>query len=101
MHGTAADATIFAYSIWKSAGADETARGNRANATIREDGIMACCEICGKGASTGHQISHSDKKSKRQWKPNLQKVTVRKNGNTRKLLVCTKCIKAGKVERLQ
>jgi large subunit ribosomal protein L28 len=57
------------------------------------------CEICGKGRQKGHLISHSHKVSNRHLKPNLQSVKVRKGGKITRILVCTKCIKAGKVER--
>jgi len=58
------------------------------------------CAICGKTASVGNQISASDKHSKRRWQPNLQKVTVLVNGARKKMLVCTSCIRAGKVTKV-
>jgi large subunit ribosomal protein L28 len=57
------------------------------------------CEICGKGSLKGHNISHSHKISIRHTQPNLQRVKVRKGGRITHILVCTKCLKAGKVER--
>jgi len=57
------------------------------------------CEICGKGAQKGHQISHSHKVSNRRFEVNLQSVRVRQDGKVRRILVCAKCLKAGKVER--
>ena len=33
------------------------------------------------------------------FRPNIQKVTIRENGHVRKANICTKCMKAGKVER--
>jgi len=57
------------------------------------------CAICGKTASVGSQISSSGKHSKRRFKPNLQKVTALVNGKRRKILVCTSCIRAGKVTK--
>lgn len=57
------------------------------------------CEICGKGDLKGHQISHSHKVSNRRFKVNLQPVKVRRGGKVVRMLVCTKCLKAGKVER--
>ena len=32
------------------------------------------CEICGKGMMTGMNVSHSHLKTKRTWKPNIQRV---------------------------
>lgn len=58
------------------------------------------CEICGKTAQKGHAISHSHKISNRRFEVNLQRVKVRKDGKIRRILVCTKCLKAGKVERI-
>jgi large subunit ribosomal protein L28 len=47
----------------------------------------------------GHQISHSHKVSNRRFKVNLQPVKVRRGSKVLRMLVCTKCLKAGKVER--
>ncbi len=60
---------------------------------------MAKCAVCGKGTVTGNQISHSHIKTKRTWAPNLQKVKVLVNGSTKRLLVCTRCLRSGKVQR--
>ncbi|ACR80349.1 MULTISPECIES: 50S ribosomal protein L28 [Kosmotoga] len=57
------------------------------------------CEICGKRPTTGNTVSHSNKKNKRWWKPNVQKVKVIVDGEVKKMRVCTKCLKAGKVQR--
>ena len=39
------------------------------------------CELCGKGVSFGHNVSHSNHKSARTWKPNVQKTTIMIDGN--------------------
>lgn len=58
------------------------------------------CEVCGKKPVAGRSISHSHKVSNRVFRPNIQKVTIKdKNGHVRKANICTKCMKAGKVER--
>ncbi len=57
------------------------------------------CEVCGKGDQKGHNISHSHKVSNRRFKPNLQLVKVRKGTKVQRMLVCTKCLKAGKIDR--
>ncbi|MCL7451892.1 MAG: 50S ribosomal protein L28 [Anaerolineae bacterium] len=54
---------------------------------------MAKCDICGKTPSFGHNVSHSNVKTKRQWKPNIQKVTIFKEGNPQTLKVCTRCLR--------
>lgn len=57
------------------------------------------CEVCGKKPSFGFSISHSHRKTKRRWNPNVQKVRVVVDGTPGHMTVCTKCIKAGKVPR--
>lgn len=58
------------------------------------------CEVCGKGAQNGHQISHSHKISNRRFEVNLQRVKVREGSRIHTMLVCTKCLKAGKVQKV-
>lgn len=55
------------------------------------------CEICGKKPVTGHNISHAHNRTKRRWLPNLQSVRASVNGRTKRMRVCTQCIKVGKV----
>lgn len=57
------------------------------------------CDICGKGPTVGNRVSHSTRHTKHVWKPNLQSARVVVDGLTRKLKVCTKCLKSGKVEK--
>lgn len=58
------------------------------------------CEICGKAPSTGNNVSHSHRKTKRVFRPNIQKVSIKEaNGHVRKANVCTSCLKADKVTR--
>jgi large subunit ribosomal protein L28 len=57
------------------------------------------CEICGKEPVSGNNISHAHNVTKRVFLPNLQSVRVSENGVTRRIKVCTKCIKAGKIQR--
>ncbi|MBM7856190.1 large subunit ribosomal protein L28 [Desulfohalotomaculum tongense] len=57
------------------------------------------CEICGKGVASGFQISHSHIRTKRKWKPNLQRVRAVVNGSPKRILVCTRCLRSGKVQR--
>jgi large subunit ribosomal protein L28 len=54
---------------------------------------MAKCELCGKTPSFGHSVSHSNVKTKRQWKPNIQKVTVYEGGKPQRMKLCTRCIR--------
>ncbi|MEW6242987.1 MAG: 50S ribosomal protein L28 [Bacillota bacterium] len=57
------------------------------------------CDICGKGQSVGHNVSHSQIKTKRLWTPNLQKVRAEVDGTVKRLNVCTRCIRSGRVKR--
>ncbi|MHB8779908.1 MAG: 50S ribosomal protein L28 [Candidatus Geothermincolia bacterium] len=57
------------------------------------------CDVCGKKPSFGFNISHSHRKTKRRWNPNIQKVRVVERGATVRKNVCTKCLKANKVAR--
>jgi large subunit ribosomal protein L28 len=60
---------------------------------------MAKCEICNKGVSFGIKVSHSHRRSNKMWKPNIRKVRAIVNGEHRRVYVCTRCLRSGKVER--
>ena len=60
---------------------------------------MAKCSICGKGVHFGNNVSHSNRKTKAIWKPNVKSVRAKVNGATNKIYVCTSCLKSGLVER--
>ncbi|MBT3392883.1 MAG: 50S ribosomal protein L28 [Elusimicrobiaceae bacterium] len=53
------------------------------------------CKICGKGSVAGHSYSHSHKKTKRVFKPNLQKQKIVLDKKTQSVYVCTACIRSG------
>ena len=55
------------------------------------------CTICGKKPSVGNRVSHANNKSKRRFKPNLQRVRAMIQGSVRRIRVCTRCIRSGKV----
>jgi large subunit ribosomal protein L28 len=57
------------------------------------------CASCGKKPSFGNNRSHSMVATKRRFNPNLQRVRVLLNGVARRAYVCTKCLKAGKVQK--
>ncbi len=54
---------------------------------------MAKCAVCGKGPQFGHNVSHSMRHTKRQWKPNIQKTTIYEDGQKKTIKVCTRCLK--------
>ena len=58
------------------------------------------CEICGKGPRSGNNVSHANNKTRRRWLPNLQKVRAKVNGAAQTVRICTRCIKAGKIEKI-
>ena len=64
---------------------------------------MAKCAICEKTASHGNKLSitrsHISKRSSRTWKPNLRSVKAEIDGEVKRIQVCAKCLKNGKVKR--
>ena len=58
---------------------------------------MASCEICGKSVQFGNNVSHSNKKTRKIWRPNVRKIRVLEAGRVQRKNVCTRCIRAGKV----
>ena len=57
------------------------------------------CEICGKRPVVGYNVSHAHNKTKKRWYPNLQRVRALQNGRTRRMTVCTSCIRSGLVAK--
>lgn len=55
------------------------------------------CEICGKGPITGNRVSHSNRKTKRRFLPNLHKAKVMINGEVKVLRVCSDCLNKYKI----
>ena len=64
---------------------------------------MAKCAICEKQASHGNKLSitssHISKRSPRTWKPNLRSVKAEVDGEVKRISVCAKCLRDGKVKR--
>ena len=64
---------------------------------------MAKCAICEKTASHGNKLSitrsHISKRSPRNWKPNLRSVKAEVDGEVKRISVCAKCLRDGKVKR--
>lgn len=54
------------------------------------------CEICGKGVSFGHNVSHSKRRTLRRWLPNIQKTSVTIRGVARTVQACTRCIRTAR-----
>ena len=54
---------------------------------------MAKCELCGKGTTFGHSIPRSKKRTKRQFKANVQRKRVMIDGEMRRVYICTRCLR--------
>jgi large subunit ribosomal protein L28 len=57
------------------------------------------CEICGKGAVVGRTISHAHNVGPRRFEPNLQSVKAVVDSAVRRIRVCTRCLRSGKVTK--
>lgn len=58
------------------------------------------CEVCGRGPDFGHRVSFSGKRNPVKRSPNLQRVHAIYQGRRRRMWVCTRCLKAGKVKKV-
>jgi large subunit ribosomal protein L28 len=61
--------------------------------------VSAVCDVCGKGPGFGMSVSHSHRRTRRRWNPNIQAVRAIVGKTPKRLNVCTSCLKAGKVVR--
>ena len=65
---------------------------------------MAKCDICGKAVTNGNKISiarsHVSRRAPRTWKPNLRTVRIKVNGESKKMSVCSKCLRSAKLENV-
>ncbi|MBX5496453.1 MAG: 50S ribosomal protein L28 [Bryobacteraceae bacterium] len=57
------------------------------------------CDICGRGPQFGNRISHAHNVTKRRWNVNLQSVRAVVKGASKRLRVCTSCIKSGRIQK--
>ena len=57
------------------------------------------CHSCGKKPAFGQSRSHSMVATKRRFDPNLQKVRILDHGTPKRAYVCTRCLKANKVQK--
>jgi large subunit ribosomal protein L28 len=65
-----------------------------------DDSIMAQrCEVCGKGPAFGRNVSHAHNVTPRRFNPNLQTVRAVVNGGTKRVRVCTRCIRSNKITK--
>jgi large subunit ribosomal protein L28 len=66
---------------------------------LLEFAVAAVCDICGKGPGFGNNVSHSHRRTRRRFDPNIQRVRAVVGSTPKRLNVCTGCLKAGKVSR--
>ncbi|MCX6388244.1 MAG: 50S ribosomal protein L28 [Solirubrobacterales bacterium] len=57
------------------------------------------CHVCSKGPAFGNSRSHSMRATRRRFDANLQRVRINDGGTPRRVHVCTRCLKAGKVKK--
>ncbi|HWQ47278.1 MAG TPA: 50S ribosomal protein L28 [Longilinea sp.] len=55
---------------------------------------MAKCDQCGKSTTFGHNRSFSLRATRRMFRPNLQKVTVVKEGRKTQVHMCARCLRS-------
>lgn len=64
---------------------------------------MAKCEICNKSVNYGNKLSitrsHISKRTSRTFKPNIRTVRAMVDGQPKKINVCAKCLRSGKVKK--
>ncbi|MEX2425768.1 MAG: 50S ribosomal protein L28 [Thermomicrobiaceae bacterium] len=51
------------------------------------------CDVCGKGPGFGHNVSHSNRKTNRMFKANIQRATIQVDGRPKKVNICTRCLR--------
>ena len=57
------------------------------------------CEVCGKKPVVGRRVSHAHNVTSRRWNPNLQEVRAQVGRTVRRMVVCTRCIRSGAVQK--
>ena len=55
------------------------------------------CDICGKGRMLGNNVSHAHNKTRRVLNPNLVTVRAKVNGTVKRVKLCTRCLRSGKI----
>lgn len=57
------------------------------------------CDICNKRPTFGNNVSHSNNRTRRTWSPNIQRVKANFNGTIKRIHVCTRCLRSGRVTK--
>jgi large subunit ribosomal protein L28 len=82
-------------------GIDADESGEREGRRLYSPAMAKVCHVCRKGPAFGNSRSHSMVATRRRFNPNLQRVRIDDNGTPRRVYVCTRCLKAGKVSKAQ
>lgn len=51
------------------------------------------CDICNKGKQYGHNVSFSQRKTQKVWKPNLQRQYINLGSSRVQVKICTQCLR--------
>ena len=57
------------------------------------------CDVCGKNRLVGNNVSHANNRTKRIFRPNLRSVRALIKGATKRIKVCTRCLRSGLVQK--
>jgi len=57
------------------------------------------CEICGKKRMIGNNVSHAHNLNRREFRPNLVTVRAKVNGAAKRIKICTRCLRSGRIEK--
>lgn len=87
------------HDIWIHRGCESPWSIRISRIRVKEVLTMAKCAVCGKSVHFGNRVSHSHRRSNKMWKPNIKSIRVKVNGGTKKMPVCTGCLRSGAVER--
>ena len=57
------------------------------------------CYVCNKGPLFGNNVSHANNKTSKVSQPNLQRIRAKFDGEVKRILVCTRCLRSGLVQK--
>ena len=61
--------------------------------------MALACEMCGKKPRYGNAISHAHNVTRRRWNVNLRPVRAKVQGGSKRMRVCTTCLRSGRVTK--
>ena len=74
-------------------------RAERGTGSKRDRNMAKRCEVCNKGPVVGRTVSHAHNVGLRRFEPNLQTVRAIVKGATKRIRVCTRCLRNGKITK--